>query len=92
VHPAINVRGSRYALVIEDLEPQDFKLDLAKTRVAIGNSEGRSGDAYVKGRVDKACLEVTSAPVGKESKLISIGLVARLREPYALYIRNSESD
>src|SRR5713226_6251276 len=40
---AINVKGSRYALVIKDLRREDFNLALAKTKVAIGNSMGRAG-------------------------------------------------
>lgn len=84
---AINVRGSRYALAIEDLRLEEFELPLARTRVAVGKALGRRGDEYVKGRVDKGCLEVVDAPADEQAP-IEIGLVARLVEPYAVFVRN----
>lgn len=91
IPPAINVRGSRYALVIKDLRDDDIELPLADTRVAVGNSEGRPGSVYISGRVDKACLEIVAAgrldgPGVNETKHIS--LVAELAAPYAVFLRN----
>lgn len=83
----INVRGSRYALAIKDLREERFELSLGRTRVAIGNQQGRRGDLYVQGRVDKACLEVVDAPVADEREPVEIGLVAELVEPYAVLVR-----
>ena len=89
VPSAINVIGSRYALAIESLEEADFELPLAQTRVAVGNSLGRRGDRYIKGRVDKACLEVVDQPPdGDEAPPMQIRLVAKLVEPYAVLLRN----
>jgi hypothetical protein len=92
VPPAINVIGSRFALAIEQLHTQHFELPLIHTRVAIGNQMGRRGDHYIKGRVDKACLEYTAEAdpepeADEEEKVIEIGLVAKLREPYAVFVR-----
>jgi hypothetical protein len=84
----INVRGSRYAMAIDSLEEDDFELPLGETRVAVGNSVGRRGDRYIKGRVDKACLEVVDDPAGaNDAPRVHIGLVARLVEPYAVLLR-----
>lgn len=91
IPPEINVLGSRYALVIKDLRPERLELPLARTSVAIGNSQGRRGDRYVTGRVDKACLEITDTPELSETleePRIHIGLVAKLLPPYAVYVRN----
>jgi hypothetical protein len=92
IPPSINVRGSRYALVITDLRKDSMELPLAQTRVAIGNSQGRGGDRYIAGRVDKACLEITDVlpdPLPPdEARTVQIGLVARLIPPYAVYVRN----
>lgn len=82
----INVLGSRYALCISSLEQVDGQLDLGETRVAVGNSKGRNGLEYVKGRVDKACLEVVES-TGPLSRLVPIGLVAELVDPYAVLLR-----
>lgn len=86
----IEVRGSRYALVIEDLHEQRFTLPLDQTRVPVGPSTGRLGSRYIKGRVDKACLEVLDAPeLSNEAdpRTIDIDLVATLKDPYAVFLR-----
>lgn len=83
---AINVLGSRYALCINNLRETDSRLALGETRVAVGNSAGRPGDLYVRGRVDKACLDVVGD--GSSDGLVEIGLVADLVEPFAVFLRN----
>ena len=83
---AINVLGSRYALCIRDLRPTDSTLVLGDTRVALGSSMGRTGDIYVNGRVDKACLDVVGEGTGKRT--VEIGLVADLVEPFAVFLRS----
>lgn len=94
---AINVLGSRYALVIKNLHKDDFDLPLDLTQVALGNSIGSSGSNYIKGRVDKACLQVVGDIGGRRSgdsgaddarEARHIGLVAELAAPYAVYLRN----
>ena len=87
----ISVRGSRYALVIDSLESADLLLPLTSTRVPLGRSYGRLGSHYVTGRVDKACLELLNPIVpDAQSDPITrpIQLVARLRTPYAVFLRN----
>jgi hypothetical protein len=89
IPPQVNVIGSRYALVLKDLRREDFDLDLSRTRVAIGNSQGRSGDRYISGRVDKACLEMTNEGTAESpEQRIHIGLVAALKTPFAVYVRS----
>jgi hypothetical protein len=90
---AINVLGSRYALPIKRLHMERLELPLAQTRVAIGSSQGRAGDQYISGRVDKACLEVTAPTNEKEAgaHVININLVAELIRPYAVYVRFAPS-
>jgi hypothetical protein len=90
IPPTINVLGSRYALAIKGLHQEEFDLPLAETRVAVGPSQGRSGDQYIAGRVDKACLEIVSPQKGgnPEGSIMKINLVAELLPPYAVYLRN----
>lgn len=86
----IEVRGSKYALMIEDLHEERFTLPLDQTRVPVGPSTGRLGSRYIQGRVDKACLEVMDAPElsnEREPRIIPIHLVATLRDPYAVFLR-----
>lgn len=88
----ISVIGSRYALAISSLEVAELQLPLGRTRVAGGNSRGRRGDDYIKGRVDKAVLEVVGEdapdPEHPEAEPVPIGLIARLVSPYAVFVRN----
>lgn len=91
IPPEINVRGSRYALAIRALHQEEFVLPLAKTKVAIGNSAGRTGMQYIKGRVDKACLELTdlaAVPPEPHEDSVQISLVAELCDPYAVFLKN----
>ncbi len=91
VPKGIEVRGSRYALVIEDLHEEDLTLPLARTTVALGPSMGRSGRDYVSGRVDKACLDLgqnVDIPPAPDEPSTPIGLVAKLKTPYAVFLRN----
>jgi hypothetical protein len=95
---AIRVLGSRYALVIKNLRKDSFDLPLDLTQVAVGNSMGTSGSKYIKGRVDKACLQVVGDMAQSRSELGAgpedsgeakqIGLVADLADPFAVYVRN----
>ncbi|NEA27524.1 hypothetical protein G3I70_34260 [Actinomadura bangladeshensis] len=87
VPEGINVRGSNYALCIDSLEEVDETLDLSGTRVAVGPSRGRIGNAYIRGRVDKACLEVADNDI-EVSKKVSIRLTAEIIAPYAVLLRS----
>lgn len=87
VPSGINCVGSRYALLLGDLEEVSETVDLAQTRVAVGPSAGKVGADYIRGRADKACLEVTDAP-GGNSKQLTIGLRASIVKPFAVYLRN----
>lgn len=89
----IEVRGSRYALVISELREDVFDLPLDMTRVPVGPSAGRLGSRYINGRVDKACLEVLDGPersneAMERPKERPINLVAELKAPYAVFLRN----
>lgn len=95
---SINVLGSRYALIIKELREETLELPLASTKVAVGNQVGRSGDLYINGRVDKACLEITEPTppstladaerLDAEPRVKKISLVAKLEPPYAVFLRN----
>lgn len=84
---AINVLGSRFALMIKDLREHEDELDLGATRVAVGRNEGRLGSRYVQGQADKACLLVTEPElVNADHKKVKIDLVAELIDPYAVFL------
>jgi len=87
----INVLGSRYALVINSLDTIAETISLDQTRVPVGPSTGRLGSRYIKGRVDKACLEVlTKAELVNDEpgRTIDVQLAAKLHEPYAVFLRS----
>jgi hypothetical protein len=58
----ISVIGSKYALVLDEINPINFEIDLEKYSVGIGYSRGKNAAEYIQGRVDKGCLTLASAP------------------------------
>ena len=83
----IAVRGSRYALIIDSLSWTDVKLQLGNMEVVLGPSSGRRGDAYISGLNDKACLKVTETRDDPDAETRKITLIATVREPYAVFVR-----
>ena len=87
----IEVTGSRYALVLDEIKPGDLNLDLRDFAVGCGPSQGKNAAQYLRGRVDKGCL-VTTGASNKEpdpgKALVPIRFQAQLREPYAVMLRH----
>lgn len=81
----IDVLGSRYALCIANLREVDEDLPLGSTAVAIGPSKGKPGAAYIRGRIDKACLEVL--PTVDEGRVAAIRLAADIVAPWSVFLR-----
>jgi hypothetical protein len=85
----ISVIGSRYALVLDEIEPATIEIDLEKYVVGIGHSRGKKASEYLQGWIDKGCLTVgstssfSSVPPLKKS----IKFSAKLLEPYAVLLR-----
>lgn len=88
----VEVTGSRYAILLDEIKPGSLDLDLAGFEVGIGPSRGRNAAQYVKGRVDKGCFVATdpSAENGPavDSRIVKVGFQARLLEPYAVMLRH----
>lgn len=87
----IEVRGSRYALVLDELRLEEFDVDLGELEVGVGPSRGRRGDKYIKGQSDKGCFIYSprQSLVAPEDRVIKrIGLVARVKAPYAVFVKN----
>lgn len=87
----IEVRGSRYALILDQLQVEEFDLDLGELEVGVGLNRGRKADKYLLGQADKGCFfysprdtEVTP----EEQSLKRIGLIARVKPPYAVFLKN----
>jgi hypothetical protein len=88
VPEGVHVLGSRYALVLGSLELEDTELDLKTLRVGIGTSMGKPAADYVKRQVDKGCFIVEPTPTDSDEPAIrTIGLVATLKAPYAVFLR-----
>lgn len=83
----IDVVGSRYALWIKSLDEAHVELPLSSTRVAIGNSRGKTGTDYIRGHVDKACFEFVRGP-RSDNRAVSVRLVAEVLDPYAVFLRS----
>lgn len=84
----IRVRGSRYALVLDEISAGDLNINLADYRVGVGPSAGKIASQYIQGRVDKGCLEhIQPGSSEVEPKIITVGPSAHLQAPYAVVLR-----
>lgn len=92
-HPmpkGIEVKGSRYALILDEIMPQDIELDPDLFEVAVGPSRGKRASDYLRGRTDKGCLTVLErdeegqAPQREPRR---VEYAARLQEPFAVLLR-----
>jgi hypothetical protein len=87
----IEVRGSRFALVLDELRVEEFSVDLGELEVGIGPSRGKRADRYLVGQSDKGCFVFSEreVPMAPEERIIKpIGLVARVKPPFAVFVRN----
>ena len=84
----IEVRGSRYAVVLDELQEGALDLDLNQYQVGAGPSTGKPASAYIAGRVDKACIVKSSKPGDNEGPVIKkIQHFAKIKSPYAVFTR-----
>ena len=86
----IKVVGSRYAIVLDEIVPEKIEIPLSSYEVAYGKSHGRLAVDYIKGHVDKACLEFIPERLSlskDESHIKTISYVAKMKEPFAVFVR-----
>lgn len=86
----ITVTGSRYALVLGEIEPGDLEIPLDDFIVGVGPSRGKAAHQYLRGRVDKACLEPRPEPASDRDEVVRMRqgkFVAQLQEPFAVILR-----
>lgn len=85
----IRVSGSRYALILGEIQPTDLEVQLEQYVIGIGHSRGKSAADYLQGRIDKGCLlrSTEPAPTSTESVRRTLKLSAELIEPYAVLLR-----
>lgn len=85
----ISVTGSRYALILDEITPEDLEVHLEEYQVGAGRSRGKPACDYVQGRVDKGCFELSAKAYvpDREVKPRKIQYSARLIEPFAVLLR-----
>lgn len=85
----INVLGSRYALILDEIKPTDFEINPQEYIIGAGPSQGKIAADYMKGHIDKACLvrSPEGTPSGSKVKPKKIRYAAKLIEPYAVLVR-----
>ena len=86
----INVLGSRYAMILDEIRPGDLEIDFAEYVVAVGPCSGKSAPSYLQGRVDKGCFVRKSerrVHQVDQKALHKVGVVARLKDPFAVLLR-----
>jgi len=87
----IKVTGSRYALVLDEIQPGDLEVNLNRYEVAVGPSAGKPAEAYLQGRTDKACFvksrEERIIETPSENHTRKANFFAKLKDPYAVVLR-----
>ena len=87
----IEVRGSRHALLLDELRLEGFDLNLGQLEVGVGPSRGRKADNYLVNQVDKGCFfyQPPELPIAENERVVKhIELVARVKKPYAVFLKN----
>ena len=86
----VQVTGSRYAFVLDEIKPGELDLDLGEYEIGIGPSRGKSAEDYLKGRTDKGCL-IRSArshlSLGRADTIRKVKFRAELKDPFAVLLR-----
>ncbi len=83
----INVTGSKYALVLDEIKPTDFEINLDEFRVGIGPSSDKIASDYLQGRTDKACLTIDPYANPGANTIRKIDFAAKLQDPYAVILK-----
>lgn len=86
----VEVIGSRYAMILGEVQAGDFMFDARQFEVGIGPSRGKRAHEYLVGRTDKACLvraekEIAESLDPEDQK--QINFFAELLPPYAVMLR-----
>ena len=85
----ISVLGSKYALVLDTIQPRAVDIGIEQYVVGVGPSRGKNAAEYLQGRIDKGCFTRPSeswAPSALQLKR-SVKFSAQLLEPYAVLLR-----
>ena len=83
----IVVTGSRYALVLGELQEGDLDVDISHYHVGYGPSRGKFASDYIQGRVDKACISRSETTSPGEDTIKHISHIAKLTDPFAVFVR-----
>lgn len=79
---------SEHALVLDEIRPCHFHLDLQKFKVGARNSSkyGESAADYIKDQTDKGCLVKAGARFPGDAVEVCITYRAYLKHPYAVFL------
>jgi len=84
------VTGSKFALVLGEIQAGELDIPLNEYDVGVGPSRGNPAEDYVKGRTDKACLMRSGSPRTNEPNNESTRhtrYYAELIPPYAVFVQ-----
>lgn len=86
----IKVTGSRYAIILSEIREGELDIDLAQYEVGYGPSRGIAATDYIKGRVDKGCLQMKHDIEDGgiiRSDVKKITHFGEIVDPYAVFVR-----
>lgn len=83
----IQVTGSKYALVLDELVACEEAIDLNHYVVGIGESTGTVASHYLSGQVSRGCFTWSDECAGVPADPREVVLRGRLAEPYAVFLK-----
>ena len=85
----VEVTYNNLALVLDEIRPCHFHLDLQEFKVGARSSKsyGKSAAQYIKGQTDKGCLVTAESKYPGPAVEACITYRAYLKRPYAVFLR-----
>lgn len=87
VPEGINVTGSKWALILDEIQPCELDINLSEFKVGIGPSTGKSASEYLRARTDKGCLIRSTPKFASKAEIRRVQFKARIIDPYAVKMK-----
>jgi hypothetical protein len=83
--PAVRITGSKWALVLDQLNACEETVDLGVYEIGVGPSAGKLATAYLRGQSDKACVRRSAVRTRPDPR--TVVACGQLAEPWAVFLR-----
>jgi len=85
VPPTVRITGSKWALVLDQLDACEETIDLGAYEISVGPSAGKPASEYLRGQSDKACVRRSAVQTEPDPRTVVAR--GRLAKPWAVFLR-----